>query len=84
MQRGAIRAHSWTIQGNVVGIQLPAPLSIQQVDNGKALTVFGGYMGIMEKKMEATIMVYINGDILGIMEKKRETIRKGYIGVLLG
>ena len=35
-----------------------------------------GYIGIMEKKMETTIMGYI-----GIMEKKMETTMMGYMGI---
>ena len=43
-------------------------------------------MGIMDKKMETTIMGYIGGIVcwgynMGIMDKKMETTIMGYIGV---
>ena len=52
--------------------------------------VYWGYFGIMEKKMEITIMGYIGilgvyiGGILGIMEKNMEITIMGYIGIILG
>ena len=57
-------------------------------DNGKEngnhhgiLGLYRGYIGIMEKKMETTIVYW---GCIGIMEKKMETtiVYWGYIGVI--
>ena len=37
------------------------------------------YIGIMEKKMETTVICWGN---IGIMEKKMETTIRGYIGIM--